>query len=132
MESRRDQRPATAERQPGKSSLGVSRQFSEYFGTDPQDPTAGRIRDGSGDGSRLGVGEMFKQEADSYRPHIKVIPRSRFGLPGRQMADVFQGSKGENHTAFVAQMESFRKAESDERFNALWNGASMEQNDADE
>lgn len=77
------------------------------------------------------MGEQFKQEADSYRPHIKVVPHSRFGLPGKTMQQEYPGTKGEEHTAFIQQLESFRKAEEgDERFNALWNGATVKQRQA--
>lgn len=134
LEARREGGEPAPEREPGKSALGVSKSFSDYYaegGGAVESPTAGRyVRQTVREGMRLAVGESFAAEAEAYQFATKLTPRSRFGLPSRAMTGEYGATKGQEHIAFISQMESFRKAESDERFNALWNGASAEQKEA--
>jgi hypothetical protein len=123
IEARRGGEPAASEREAGKSALGVSDAFGAYYGDGSQfDATAGRFRKADRrEGVRLAVSESFAAEAETYNPPPKVVPRSRFGLPSRQMAGEYGASKGQEHVAFIEQLESFRTApEGSERFDALW------------
>jgi len=112
-------------REAGKSALGTSSQFNSYYGEGGgavESPTAVRHqRQSVREGSRLAVGDSFTEEAEKMRHVVKVVPRSRFGLSSRQMTAEYAGSKGQEHTAFIEQLEAFRQApEGSDRFNALW------------
>ena len=99
-----EQAAAPAERKPGKSALGASPEFTDYYGTGaPDDKTAGHNRDSGGEnGSRFGASDSFKEAAEGYKPHIVVKAHSRFGPVGKQML--------ETHPAKNADAGAYEKA----------------------
>ena len=103
-----EEAPAPAERKQGRSMFGSDGgregSFEHYYGTgSDRDKEAGRSGDRSGrNGSRLGVGDAFKEAADGYKPHITVKAHSRFGEVGKQMLEA--------HPARVDDSGAYAKA----------------------
>ena len=79
------------ERKQGESMFGASPPlgFDEYYGNGGEFYSeAGRNKDHGGQGgSRMGVGDSFKEEAEGYKPHITVKAHSRFSPVSKQMLE---------------------------------------------